>query len=640
MSDDAPSGASAPRPPQYPGASPQVPPTEPVPVVDPTVQLPVTPPQPLTAPQPPFVPPTAAPPSFVPAPTSPPPTSPPPTYQQPLAAPPYAGQSPAPNPLLPNPTPPAPKGNRGRFIVLGLLLASVVGLAVVAAFLAGRNDDDLATDLPVTTPTTEPPAVSSTEATETETLAGDELPRSVADLAKSTVMILLVDGSGQPLCSGSGTIVEADGTILTNAHVVANDEFCPFEAVHIAVTDDAGTPPEPLYEADILLVDDGLDLAVLRVARNLDGTPSSATFTPTVIGDSDTVELGDSIRILGYPDIGGETITFTVGTVSGFTSQSGAGERSWIKTDATIAGGNSGGTAVNDEGELIGIPTQGGADDDSPVVDCRILTDTNGDGLTDDNDQCVPFGGFLNGIRPVNLAADLLAQAKSAAPMPIGPPDSDADSDSEVDFDLSEAYFYNPRFSVGVPTDDTSATTTFVTTVAAGGTELCFWFDWTGMPEGAPWDATWLVDGELVEEYSFFDQTWESPGEGSEYWVCATNADGFVPGLYELSFQVAGEPMFLEGLEVTEEPVDSHLITVVNDTEVEACYVMANPASSTQYGIDVLGVDEYLAPGATIDLELSEGEHSIAVFDCDSEYLGGNDLYTVTGPDSLSLAGG
>ena len=381
MSDDGPTGASAPKPPQYPGALSDVPPTQLVPVVDPTIQLPLTP-------QPAFIPPTAVPVTAVP------PTAPPafalPGYAPRVAGPPLAGQ---PLGVPATPLTPARKGNRGRFIVLGFLLLSVVGLAVIAAFLAGKSDDE-ASDLPSASTTTAPQQVEPTDTTAPETLSGDELPRSVADLAKSTVMILLVDGSGQPLCSGSGTIVETDGTILTNAHVVANDEFCPFEAIQIAVTDDAGSPPEPLYEADVLVVDDALDLAVLRVARNLDGSPSSETFTPTVIGDSDTVELGDSIRILGYPDIGGETITFTVGTVSGFTSQSGAGERSWIKTDATIAGGNSGGTAVNDEGELIGIPTQGGADDNSPVVDCRILTDTNGDGVTDDNDQCVPFRRF------------------------------------------------------------------------------------------------------------------------------------------------------------------------------------------------------------------------------------------------------
>ncbi len=616
MSDDGPTGASAPKPPQYPGDTPDVPPTQPVPVVDPTIELPLTPPG---FASPGYTPPGSTP--WVAGPT--------------LAGPPLAGQ---PVEAPPRPTPPAGRGNRVRFIVLGVLLASVVGLAVIAAFLAGRSDDE-ASDQPPVSSTTAPEPVESTGTTAAETLSGDQLPRSVADLAKSTVMILLVDGSGEPLCSGSGTIVEADGTILTNAHVVANDEFCPYEAIRIAVTGDAGSPPEPLYEADVLVVDNPLDLAVLRVARNLDGSPATTTFTPTVIGDSDTVELGDSIRILGYPDIGGETITFTVGTVSGFTSQSGvgqsgAGERSWIKTDATIAGGNSGGTAVNDEGELIGIPTQGGADDDSPVVDCRILTDTNGDGVTDDEDQCVPFGGFLNGIRPVNLADELLVAATSAGPMPI------ESAEPESDFDLDEAYFFNPRFSVGVPTDDSSATTTFVATTAAGGTELCFWFDWVGMPEGAPWDATWLVDGVVIEEYSFFDETWESSSEGSDYWVCATNANGFLPGLYELSFQVAGDPMFLEGLQITDDPVDAHVITVVNDTDVEACYVMANPASSTEYGLDVLGADEYLSPGETIDLELGEGDHSIAVFDCDSDYMGGNDLYTVSGPGSLALSDG
>ena len=64
------------------------------------------------------------------------------------------------------------------------------------------------------------------------------------------------------------------------------------------------------------------------------------------LGDSDSLNLGDRISIFGYPGIGGETVTYTSGNVSGFGGEPGVREsRAWIKTDATIAGGNSGGTA-------------------------------------------------------------------------------------------------------------------------------------------------------------------------------------------------------------------------------------------------------------------------------------------------------
>ena len=63
------------------------------------------------------------------------------------------------------------------------------------------------------------------------------------------------------------------------------------------------------------------------------------------LGDSDALHLGDDILILGYPGIGGETITLTRGEVSGFhLCKRGYGNRAFIKTSATIAGGNSGGS--------------------------------------------------------------------------------------------------------------------------------------------------------------------------------------------------------------------------------------------------------------------------------------------------------
>jgi hypothetical protein len=63
--------------------------------------------------------------------------------------------------------------------------------------------------------------------------------------------------------------------------------------------------------------------------------------------------LGESIVILGYPVIGGGTITLTRGEVSGFTAEEPFGNRAFIKTSGTIAGGNSGGLAVNFLGKSL-----------------------------------------------------------------------------------------------------------------------------------------------------------------------------------------------------------------------------------------------------------------------------------------------
>jgi S1-C subfamily serine protease len=162
-----------------------------------------------------------------------------------------------------------------------------------------------------------------------------------------------------------------------------------------------------------------LDLAVLKITHDLSGQEIDASelnlsFVP--MGNSDDLDLGDTINIFGYPGIGGDTITFTSGPVSGFARDPNVEGRGWIKTSATIAGGNSGGTGVNDAGELIGVPTRGGAGENQSIVDCRPVTDTNGDGTVDESDSCVPIGGFINSLRPVNVARPFAERAKNMAP--------------------------------------------------------------------------------------------------------------------------------------------------------------------------------------------------------------------------------
>jgi S1-C subfamily serine protease len=215
--------------------------------------------------------------------------------------------------------------------------------------------------------------------------------------------------------SGSGTIISADGLILTNAHVALGDRFYPADRLTIALTVAEDQLPVPAYIAEVVQADNALDLAVLRIVKDINGQRIDTTGLnlPFVqIGDSDALRLGDDIIIMGYPGIGGQTITLTSGKVSGFTAEAGYGNRAFIKTSATIAGGNSGGLATDSAFRLVGIPTQVGAGEETgDVVDCRPLADTNRDGYVDDYDTCVPTGGFINALRPINLAIPLINAA-------------------------------------------------------------------------------------------------------------------------------------------------------------------------------------------------------------------------------------
>lgn len=240
----------------------------------------------------------------------------------------------------------------------------------------------------------------------------------ISGLYRSVVLITAiteVDGEEQIAWYGSGTIISPDGLILTNAHVVLPDSETQIKDLGIFLTLTPENPPELSYYAEVLQADVGLDLAVLRIASDAQHQPiDPATLNlPYVrLGDSNLLRLGDPILILGYPGIGGTTITLTKGEVAGFTAEEGIGSRAFIKTSATIAGGNSGGLAANSHGELIGIPTQMGSGEEGEVVDCRRLADTNGDGEINSEDVCIPTGGFINALRPVNLALPLVEAAR------------------------------------------------------------------------------------------------------------------------------------------------------------------------------------------------------------------------------------
>lgn len=198
--------------------------------------------------------------------------------------------------------------------------------------------------------------------------SGAELPKSTRkNLLDGVVFILAFDSSRgglNPVSSGSGTVITKDGWILTNYHVAFDYERGrPFAELAVGFTRNPKEKPELSCLADPTsgFFDRALDIAVIKCDRDLAGNPLPAktSFTPVPIGDSETVDIGDEIYVIGYPGVGGETINFTSGKVSGFIGEDGntAGD-SWIKTEADLAPGNSGGACVNSKGELVGIPSQ------------------------------------------------------------------------------------------------------------------------------------------------------------------------------------------------------------------------------------------------------------------------------------------
>jgi S1-C subfamily serine protease len=295
-----------------------------------------------------------------------------------------------------------PSTGRGRlWLGCGLVVLAFVCLGVFAGFggLYWFGTSDFANTISPT------PVVSNTNAT------GPVPYLSVVQIRAK----YFEDGRLVTGWTGSGSIISPEGYILTNAHVVLADKYFPVDALVIALTVGEDKLPVEAYYAEVVQADERLDLAVLRITEDLAGklvNLGDLDLPYVNLGDADALRLGDSVTILGYPGIGGDTITLTAGEISGFTSQNPYGDRAFIKTSATIAGGNSGGLAADSDGNIVGVPTQLGYGGEDQFVDCRVLADTNRDGRVDDSDNCIPTGGFINALRPINLALPLISAAQ------------------------------------------------------------------------------------------------------------------------------------------------------------------------------------------------------------------------------------
>ncbi|MBE9570983.1 MAG: DegQ family serine endoprotease [Proteobacteria bacterium] len=166
---------------------------------------------------------------------------------------------------------------------------------------------------------------------------------------------------------GSGFVIDKDGFILTNNHVVEDTE-----EIKVKLAD------KREYDAKIVGRDTKTDLALIRIE-------SDHPLVPLPLGDSDKLYVGDWVIAIGNPF--GLEATVTAGIVSAKYRDIGAGSYdNFIQTDASINPGNSGGPLLNTAGEVVGINT-------------AILSRSGGS---------VGIGFAI----PINMAKDLLPQLK------------------------------------------------------------------------------------------------------------------------------------------------------------------------------------------------------------------------------------
>ena len=164
---------------------------------------------------------------------------------------------------------------------------------------------------------------------------------------------------GQQIVSGagSGVIFTTDGYIITNAHVVEG-------AQQITVKLNDGTT----YNATLIGSDSQSDIAVIKI--------DASGLTPAILGDSDTIAIGETAIAVGNPSNLGVTSTDGIISALNRSVTVEGNTMNLIQTSAAISPGNSGGGLFNSKGELIGIVNAKNADENAEGLGFAIPINT------------------------------------------------------------------------------------------------------------------------------------------------------------------------------------------------------------------------------------------------------------------------
>jgi putative serine protease PepD len=250
------------------------------------------------------------------------------------------------------PTAPRERRRPGWVALAVVSLASATLASLLTAGVVTSMDDDVA----ASSATASPSSSSQRSAPVTTSTADNPDWAAVAAAVEPSVVSVQVSTGASSGGEGSGVILDDEGHILTNNHVVSGAE-----QVVVVLHDGRG------YKADVVGTDPSTDIAVLKIID----PPSD--LTPATLGDSSAVSVGDPVMAVGNPL--GLSDTVTTGIVSALdrpvtTSASeeqqdpfggGAGSTSEqvvtnaIQTDAAVNPGNSGGALVDAQGRVIGI---------------------------------------------------------------------------------------------------------------------------------------------------------------------------------------------------------------------------------------------------------------------------------------------
>jgi len=188
--------------------------------------------------------------------------------------------------------------------------------------------------------------------------ADDFNPRKIySETSKAVVLITGFEPGQHAMSKGSGSIISSDGFVLTNAHVIIDqNKGRPFNNLRVflkphRISGDLRKDTSLKYRAELVRFSENLDLALLRIK-----SPSIGNLSPTLeFSDSDLVSIGDPVIAIGHPEQGG-LWTLTTGTISSHINNYGnMPGKNVFQTETSLNRGNSGGPLINGHGHIVGV---------------------------------------------------------------------------------------------------------------------------------------------------------------------------------------------------------------------------------------------------------------------------------------------
>ena len=242
-------------------------------------------------------------------------------------------------------------------IVCLCLVCAILG-GIGGAALVGKRLGDRVATLEAAAAATPVPVVTSgssasTSSGSTGSTSGVMSPAEIYAMACEQVVGITSEitttnffgYSSSAALSGSGFIATSDGYIITNYHVV---EYAYEGGSPVTVMLHDGTE----YEASIVGVEDGNDIAVLKI--------DASDLNAVTVGDSSELRVGDAVYPVGNP-LGELEFSMSSGHVSALdrviTTSEGGDSINMFQMDAAVNSGNSGGPVYNDQGQVVGIVT-------------------------------------------------------------------------------------------------------------------------------------------------------------------------------------------------------------------------------------------------------------------------------------------